>query len=75
MRVPQRYAPQLFAFLMSCVMAFIVTAFVTWSNTGMSAGYSGRWMHSFFLAWPVAMICILIFANKVRKLVANLTAQ
>ena len=75
MRVPQRYAPQLFAFLMSFVMAFIVTAFVTWSNTGMGEGFAGRWMHAFILAWPVAMTCILLFVNKVRNLVAKLTAQ
>ena len=60
---------------MSCVMAFIVSAFVTWINTGMGAGYVGRWMHAFLLAWPVAMTCILLFVNKVRNLVAKLTSQ
>ena len=61
--------------MMSCVMAFIVSAFVTLVNTGLSEGYVGRWMHAFFLAWPVAMTCILLFVNKVRNLVAKLTAQ
>jgi hypothetical protein len=75
MHIPSRYAPQLFAFLMSFVMAFIVSSFVTWVNTGMDNGFVGRWMHSFVLAWPVAMICILIFAPRVRNLVAKLTAQ
>jgi hypothetical protein len=60
---------------MSCVMAFIVTAFVTWSNTGMSEGYTGRWMHAFFLAWPIAMVCIMLFAHRVRALVTRLTTQ
>lgn len=75
MRIPSRYASQLFAFLMSFVMAFIVTAFVTWSNTGLGEGYVVRWMQAFLLAWPVAMICILLFVNKIRSLVEKLTAQ
>jgi hypothetical protein len=72
MRFPPRYAPLIFAILMSCVMAFIVSAFVTWVNTGMNKGYVGRWMHAFIFAWPVAMTCILLFVNKVRSLVAKL---
>jgi hypothetical protein len=75
MRIPSRYAPLLFAFLMSCIMAFIVSAFVTLINTGMNDGFVGRWMHAFSLAWPVAMFCVLLFVNKVRKLVAKLTTQ
>jgi hypothetical protein len=74
MRIPPRYTPLLFALLMSFVMAFIMTAFVTWINTGKGEGFTGRWMHSFLLAWPVAMICILLFVNRVHSLVAKLTA-
>ncbi len=60
---------------MSFVMAFIMTGFVTWVNTGMDEGFTARWMHSFIAAWPVAMICILLFANRIRGLVTKLTAQ
>lgn len=75
MRIPSRYAPQLFALLMSLVMAVIMTAFVTWVNTGFGDGYSGRWVHSFFMAWPVVMVCILLFAGRIRSLVSKLTTQ
>jgi len=60
---------------MSCLMAFIMTAFITWVNTGMDSGYITRWMHSFILAWPLAAILILLFANKVRALSAKLISQ
>ncbi|MDH2915786.1 MAG: DUF2798 domain-containing protein [Gallionella sp.] len=60
---------------MSCVMAFIMTAFITWVNTGLDDGYVARWMHSFVLAWPLAMACILLFANRIRGFIAKLTAQ
>ena len=75
MSIPVRYSPQLFALFMSLIMAFIMTAFITWVNTGIDAGYTARWMHSFILAWPVAMLCILLFAHRVRTLIAKLTTQ
>jgi hypothetical protein len=75
MRIPPRYAPQLFALIMSCVMAFIMTAFVTLVNTGLDNGYTVRWMHAFFMAWPVALVCVLFFVNPVRSLVTKFTAQ
>ena len=75
MRIAPRYAPQLFALLMSFVMAFIMTAFVTWVNTGFSDGYFARWAKSFIMAWPVAMVCVLLFAGRIRALVNKLTTQ
>ena len=75
MRIAPRYAPQLFALLMSFIMAFIMTAFVTWVNTGFNDGYFGRWAKSFIMAWPVAMVCVLLFAGKIRSLVSKLTTQ
>jgi len=60
---------------MSCIMAFIMTGFVTWVNTGMDNGYAGRWMRAFLLAWPLAMSCILLFADRIRRWAARLTTQ
>lgn len=73
MRIAPRYTPQLFALLMSFVMAFIMTAFITWVNTGLTAGYFSRWGHAFITAWPVALICVLLFAGRIRVLAAKLT--
>ncbi len=75
MRIPAKFAPQLFALLMSFAMAFVMTAFITWVNTGLADGYCSRWVRAFFMAWPVAMMCVLLFAGRVRALVAKLTAQ
>jgi Protein of unknown function (DUF2798) len=74
MRIAPRYAPQLFALLMSFVMAFIMTAFVTLVNMGFSEGFFTRWGHAFIMAWPVAMVCVLLFAGRIRGLVAKLTS-
>jgi Protein of unknown function (DUF2798) len=75
MRIAPRFAPQLFALFMSFVMAFIMTAFVTLVNTGFSEGYFTRWGYAFITAWPVALICVLLFAGRVRALVGKLTSE
>ncbi|MDB5794332.1 MAG: hypothetical protein JWR25_711 [Noviherbaspirillum sp.] len=71
----QRHAPVLFAVVMSLIMTVILTCFVTFMNTGMGNGFMLRWLRAFLLAWPVAFICIMLFANKVRRVVTLLTAQ
>ncbi|MGZ8256817.1 MAG: DUF2798 domain-containing protein [Gallionella sp.] len=60
---------------MSLAMAFVMTAFITWVNTGLGEGYCLRWLRAFVMAWPLAMICVLLFAGRVRAIVAKLTAQ
>ncbi|NOT99112.1 MAG: DUF2798 domain-containing protein [Sideroxydans sp.] len=52
-----------------------MTAFITWINTGLADGYIGRWMHSFIYAWPLAMACIVLFANRIRGFIGKLTTQ
>jgi hypothetical protein len=69
-----RHAGFLFAFLMSVLMAFIMTCLVTWINTGSAPGFFARWGRAFVIAWPIAFICILILAGRVRRLVSFLTA-
>jgi len=75
MHIPSRYTPLVFAFMMSCIMVFVVSGFVTWANVGFAEGFVSRWMHAFIIGWPVAMCCILLFANKVRALTEKLTGQ
>jgi len=75
MKIHPRLTPLLFPFFMSLIMAFIMTAFITWINTGMGDGYIGRWMYSFIFAWPLAMACIVLFANRIRMMIGKLTAQ
>lgn len=71
--LPSRYAPVLFALLMSMVMAFIMTALITLINTGFDDRFHLRWLFTFVIAWPLAFVCVLIFAGKVRNIVGRLT--
>lgn len=73
-RVRTRHASLLFAVLMGMAMTFIVTCVVTAVNTGIGSGFLLRWMRAFVFAWPVASICIMLFAHRVRSVVERLTA-
>lgn len=46
--------------LMAGIMAFLMTAFVTWMNLGLPSDYISRWLHAFFLAWPLAVVAAYI---------------
>jgi len=57
---------------MSLMMVFIMTAIITYINTGYDADYLSRWVKSFVLAWPFAFSVILVFGQKVQKLSVQL---
>lgn len=73
LKLPRRYAPILFALLMSIslsgVMSFVITAF----NTGLDAGFLPRWLRSYALAWGMAFPLVTIAAPQVRRLVDRIT--
>jgi hypothetical protein len=72
-RLPGRYAPVLFALLMSIslsgLMAFVITAI----NTGFDTGFFARWLRSYALAWSMAFPLVTVAAPRVRRLVDRIT--
>lgn len=46
--------------LMAGIMAFLMTAFVTWMNLGFPPDYITRWLRAFVVAWPLAVIAAYI---------------
>lgn len=61
-----------FAAMMSFVLAFLMTAWVTWINLGFVSDYLSRWMDAFVLAWPVAGTIAFLFGPFVQKLAHRL---
>lgn len=45
----------IFPVLMAGIMAFLMTALVTWLNLGFPPDYFLRWMQAFAVAWPCAV--------------------
>ena len=57
----------IFPVLMSGVMAFMMTALVTWLNLGFPADFLARWIHAFVIAWPCAAISAFIAIPLARR--------
>lgn len=66
-----RFAPLVFAILMSIYMVTAMTFVITWANTGMSEGFTLRWFRAFYIAWPIAFSLIMIGAPRIQKFVAK----
>jgi hypothetical protein len=45
---------------------------ITIVNTGMDAGFVGRWWRAFYIAWPIAFVLILIGAPRLQVLATKL---
>ena len=73
-KVPRRYAPIVFSFLMSTAIVAVTSAMITAINTGFDAGYPERWLHAYALAWAFAFPTVAILGPRVRRLVERHTA-
>lgn len=72
MALPARYAPVCFAGIMSCLMAFMMSALLTFINSGVDTGFVYCWLRGFLIAWPIAFVLVLLLAPRVRAWVAVL---
>lgn len=50
----------IFPIIMSAVMAFLMTALVTFINLGLPANFVALWLRAFAIAWPFAAIAAFI---------------
>ena len=56
----QGKAKYIFPVLMAGVMAFLMTALITWLNLGFPPNYLGLWMKAFAIAWPMASLAAFL---------------
>ena len=71
--IPAKFAPVLFAFLLSNFMSLIVSGIATFQAVGLGDGFVGFWMTSWLSSWAIAFPAVLVVAPIVRRLVAMLT--
>ncbi|GAA0693822.1 hypothetical protein GCM10009104_21540 [Marinobacterium maritimum] len=64
-----------FTALMSLVLSFFMTAYVTWLNLGFSDLYVTQWMRAFSMAWPAAGVISFIFGPTVQQWSHRLAGQ
>jgi hypothetical protein len=57
----------IFPVLMAGVMAFLMTALVTFLNLGLAPGYLARWMQAFMVTWPCAALVAFVAIPLARR--------
>jgi len=62
-----------FAALMSLVLSFFMTLWVTWLNLGPVPLFFEHWMAAFIRAWPAAGVIAFLMGPPVQKLTVRLT--
>ncbi len=60
-------ARYIFPALLSGVMAFLMTAVITWLNIGAPPDFIARWLKAFVVAWPLAYLAALIASPIARR--------
>jgi hypothetical protein len=71
--IPARFAPVLFALILSALMSFIVSGIATWRALGWHDGFVGDWGASWLTSWVVAFPTVLVVGPVARRIVAALT--
>ncbi len=61
--------------LMSMVLSFLMTCWITYINLGAVNGYFGFWMKAWLLAWPPAFVISFAFGPAILKLSHRLARQ
>ena len=67
-KISYRYRPILFASVMSCNTALIVSGIIMYLHTESKVHFVKQWLGAFITAWPIVFIAILIIAPAVNKL-------
>lgn len=57
----------IFALLMSSLMTFLMSGWVTWINIGFSENFLTQWRLAGTSAWPPAFIIVLLIAPGVQR--------
>ncbi|GAA5509709.1 DUF2798 domain-containing protein [Novipirellula caenicola] len=57
----------IFAIAMSCVLTFLMSAWVTFINIGMIAGFANHWISAWLLAWPAAGIISFTIGPSIHR--------
>jgi hypothetical protein len=71
---PKRFAPIVFAALLTGVMTFIISGVATLINVGVVADFPQRWLHAWLPNWAIACPVLLLVRPVVQRLTERLTA-
>lgn len=67
-KIAYRYRTVLFGLVMSCNTALIVSGIIIYLHSESHTHFVAQWLATFFTAWPIVFIAILLIAPNVNKL-------
>ena len=62
----------IFSLVMGCLMSLSITFVTTLARLGLTDEFCGVWLEVWLVAYPVAVICILLYKPWAVKLTAKL---
>ncbi|MGI3166690.1 DUF2798 domain-containing protein [Pseudooceanicola sp. 200-1SW] len=71
----QRKIAILAAVIMSGIMSFCLSGFLSWLPLGFVPEWPSAWMHSWVIAWPLACVLVILLGPRVGGLAARLVAR
>lgn len=60
--------------IMAGIMAFLMTAIITWLNLGFPSDFLRRWVAAFVVAWPLAAVAAFIAIPVAQRLTKRILA-
>ena len=60
MQIQARYVGPV---VMTFMVVFFVTGFITWLNVGISNDFVVRWLRGWLLGWPIAALAVITLAQ------------
>jgi hypothetical protein len=67
-KIPHRFRTLLFALMMSCNTALIVSGIIIYMHSASHEHYIAQWLGAFITAWPIVFVAILVIAPMVNRL-------
>jgi len=66
-KLANRYRPIVFALMMSCSTALIVSGIIMYLQQDSKNSFVLKWFGAFIIAWPIVFVAILVIAPLVNK--------
>lgn len=73
--IPKRFAPAMFALILSGLMSMLVSGFATFRATGWFPGFTDLWIASWLSTWLFAFPIVIAVSPLARRIVQRLTAD
>ena len=58
----EKYAKFIGPIVMTFMVVFFVTGFITWLNVGLSDDFVTRWARGWLFGWPIAALAVITLA-------------